>query len=71
MPSIGKSQEAKTVVLIKLHPDAIKLTRNFTDHGGWLPFLNFVITITEARFETKWFRKPMNMDIITKHDSTH
>uniref|UniRef100_A0A1I7T7V9 GIY-YIG domain-containing protein n=1 Tax=Caenorhabditis tropicalis TaxID=1561998 RepID=A0A1I7T7V9_9PELO len=48
----------------------IKLTRE-TPNNGWLPFLNCEIRQKGGIFETKWYKKPSNRNIMIKVESHH
>lgn len=56
--------------LLNQQAEHIKLTREKpTDQ--WLPFLNAEVRLSQSTFQTRWYRKPSNKNIIVHFRSAH
>ena len=56
-------------LLNRQSPD-IKFTREKPEEG-WLPFLNIQVRLEKGEYQTRWYRKPSNKNILVHYLSAH
>ncbi|KAK6756707.1 hypothetical protein RB195_014876 [Necator americanus] len=56
--------------LLNRQSEHIKLARE-KPQGNWLPFLNIQVCISNGTYQTKWYRKPSNKNILVHFLSAH
>ncbi|KAK6726224.1 hypothetical protein RB195_004505 [Necator americanus] len=67
---VTQAEMDKCFGLLNRQSEHIKLARE-KPQDNWLPFLNIQVCISNGTYQTKWYRKPSNKNILVHFLSAH